>query len=148
MSWEAAFELVAEELQNLESPTRRRLQVRALQTSLAQATKQDVAVVHITPLVKVGATWTSVPHDIVDIVLFKTSPTSTLNLLDAGQRNSLGALHRELRQDPRCHGTGATRIRGLQRPGPGVDGLPDRGPAARARRRPAGPGSRTHRFRT
>ncbi|MCB8808907.1 CbbBc protein, partial [Escherichia coli] len=49
-------------------------------TALSEATKRGAAVVHINPLVEAGATRTIVPHDIVDMALFKTSSTSTLNL--------------------------------------------------------------------
>lgn len=49
-------------------------------TALSEATKRGAQVVHINPLVEAGATRTIVPHDIVDMALFKTSSTSTSNL--------------------------------------------------------------------
>lgn len=49
-------------------------------TALSEATKRGAQVVHINPLVEAGATRTIVPHDILDMALFKSSSTSTSNL--------------------------------------------------------------------
>ena len=49
-------------------------------TSLAAAYRRGAAVVHINPLVEAAATRTIVPHDFVDMALFKPTRTSTLNL--------------------------------------------------------------------
>ncbi|WP_285727209.1 FdhF/YdeP family oxidoreductase [Psychromicrobium xiongbiense] len=49
-------------------------------TALSEACKRGAQVVHINPLIEAGATRTIVPHDIVDMALFKTTPTSTMNL--------------------------------------------------------------------
>ncbi len=49
-------------------------------TYLAEAHKRDAAIVHINPLVEAAATRTIVPHEFVDMALFKSTPTSTLNI--------------------------------------------------------------------
>lgn len=49
-------------------------------TALSEATKRGAHVVHINPLIEAGATRTIVPHDIMDMALFKTTSTSTSNL--------------------------------------------------------------------
>lgn len=49
-------------------------------TSLAKARRRGAALVHINPLIEAGATRTIVPHEIVDMALFRTTATSTLNI--------------------------------------------------------------------
>ncbi|MEV6104226.1 FdhF/YdeP family oxidoreductase [Streptomyces sp. NPDC051940] len=49
-------------------------------TALAEADKRGAQIVHINPLVEAAATRTIVPHDFLDMALFKTTRTSTLNL--------------------------------------------------------------------
>ncbi|MDQ0990579.1 FdhF/YdeP family oxidoreductase [Streptomyces sp. V3I7] len=49
-------------------------------TSLAEAYKRGAQVVHINPIVEAAATRTIIPHDFVDMALFRSTPTSTLNL--------------------------------------------------------------------
>ncbi len=49
-------------------------------TSLAEAVHRGAQVVHVNPLIEAGATRTIVPHDFVDMALFKTTDTSTMNL--------------------------------------------------------------------
>ncbi|MYQ49708.1 molybdopterin-dependent oxidoreductase, partial [Streptomyces sp. SID4985] len=49
-------------------------------TSLAEAYKRGAQIVHINPLVEAAARRTIIPHDFVDMALFKSTPTSTLNL--------------------------------------------------------------------
>lgn len=49
-------------------------------TYLADAYRRGAAVVHVNPLVEAAATRTIVPHEIVDMALFKATPTSTLNV--------------------------------------------------------------------
>ncbi|MER5407593.1 FdhF/YdeP family oxidoreductase [Streptomyces sp. NPDC002769] len=49
-------------------------------TALAEAYRRGAQIVHINPLVEAAATRTIVPHDITDMVLFKSTRTSTLNL--------------------------------------------------------------------
>ncbi|TDW86500.1 FdhF/YdeP family oxidoreductase [Kribbella sp. VKM Ac-2566] len=49
-------------------------------TALSDAYRRGAQVVHINPLVEAAARRTIVPHEIVDMALFKSTPTSTLNL--------------------------------------------------------------------
>ncbi|MFJ3216663.1 FdhF/YdeP family oxidoreductase [Kitasatospora sp. NPDC086801] len=49
-------------------------------TALADAHRRGAQIVHVNPLVEAAATRTIVPHDFVDMALFKTTKTSTLNL--------------------------------------------------------------------
>ncbi|MEV4262488.1 FdhF/YdeP family oxidoreductase [Kribbella sp. NPDC049584] len=49
-------------------------------TALSDAYRRGAQIVHINPLVEAAATRTIVPHEVVDMALFKATPTSTLNL--------------------------------------------------------------------
>ncbi len=49
-------------------------------TALAEAYRRGAQIVHVNPLVEAAATRTIVPHDVLDMALFKTTRTSTLNL--------------------------------------------------------------------
>lgn len=49
-------------------------------TALSEAHRRGAQIVHINPLVEAAATRTIVPHDFMDMALFKSTPTSTLNL--------------------------------------------------------------------
>ncbi|MDI3385019.1 FdhF/YdeP family oxidoreductase [Streptomyces sp. B-S-A8] len=49
-------------------------------TALAEAHHRGAQIVHVNPLVEAAATRTIVPHDFVDMAIFKTTRTSTLNL--------------------------------------------------------------------
>jgi len=49
-------------------------------TSLAAAVERGAQVVHVNPLIEVGATRTIIPHEIVDMAMFKATATSTDNL--------------------------------------------------------------------
>ncbi|MEV0262459.1 FdhF/YdeP family oxidoreductase [Streptomyces sp. NPDC050617] len=49
-------------------------------TALAEAHSRGARIVHINPLVEAAATRTIVPHDFTDMALFKSTPTSSLNL--------------------------------------------------------------------
>ncbi|MFJ4595670.1 MULTISPECIES: FdhF/YdeP family oxidoreductase [unclassified Kitasatospora] len=49
-------------------------------TALADAHLRGAQIVHINPLIEAAATRTIVPHDFVDMALFKSTKTSTLNL--------------------------------------------------------------------
>lgn len=49
-------------------------------TALAEAHRRGAQIVHVNPLVEAAATRTIVPHDFVDMALFKPTRTSTLNL--------------------------------------------------------------------
>jgi molybdopterin-dependent oxidoreductase alpha subunit len=50
-------------------------------TALADGVKQrGLKIVHINPLVEVAATRAITPHEILDMMLFRATPTSTLNL--------------------------------------------------------------------
>ncbi|BDH59029.1 FdhF/YdeP family oxidoreductase [Tsukamurella sp. PLM1] len=49
-------------------------------TALADATRRGAQVVHINPLVEAGATKTIVPHEMVDMALFKATSVSDLNM--------------------------------------------------------------------
>lgn len=49
-------------------------------TALAEAHRRGASIVHVNPLVEAAATRTIVPHDFVDMALFKPTRTSTLNL--------------------------------------------------------------------
>ncbi|MFF4346189.1 FdhF/YdeP family oxidoreductase [Streptomyces sp. NPDC001530] len=49
-------------------------------TALAEAYRRGAQIVHVNPLVEAAATRTIVPHEITDMALFKSTPTSTLNL--------------------------------------------------------------------
>lgn len=49
-------------------------------TSLAEAIDRGAQVVHVNPLREVAGTRTIVPHEIVDMATFHSTPTSTMNL--------------------------------------------------------------------
>ncbi|MDF0528722.1 FdhF/YdeP family oxidoreductase [Tsukamurella sp. 8F] len=49
-------------------------------TALADATRRGAQVVHINPLVEAGATKTIVPHEMVDMALFKATSVSDMNV--------------------------------------------------------------------
>ncbi|MGN0115888.1 MAG: FdhF/YdeP family oxidoreductase [Streptomyces albidoflavus] len=49
-------------------------------TALAEAYDRGAQIVHVNPLVEAAATRTIVPHDFLDMALFKSTRTSTLNL--------------------------------------------------------------------
>ncbi|OSC56049.1 formate dehydrogenase, partial [Streptomyces sp. 4F] len=49
-------------------------------TALAGAYDRGAQIVHVNPLVEAAATRTIVPHDFLDMALFKSTRTSTLNL--------------------------------------------------------------------
>lgn len=49
-------------------------------TALADATRRGAQVVHINPLVEAGATKTIVPHEMVDMALFKETSVSDMNI--------------------------------------------------------------------
>ncbi len=49
-------------------------------TTLAAAVDRGAQVVHVNPLIEAGATRTIVPHEIIDMATFHTTPTSTDNL--------------------------------------------------------------------
>ncbi|GAA1086389.1 FdhF/YdeP family oxidoreductase [Tsukamurella strandjordii] len=49
-------------------------------TALADATRRGAQVVHVNPLVEAGATKTIVPHEMVDMALFKSTSVSDMNL--------------------------------------------------------------------
>ncbi|MFF2847932.1 FdhF/YdeP family oxidoreductase [Streptomyces sp. NPDC058001] len=49
-------------------------------TALADAYRRGAQIVHVNPLIEAAATRTIVPHELVDMALFKSTPTSTLNL--------------------------------------------------------------------
>ncbi|MBX9692792.1 MAG: FdhF/YdeP family oxidoreductase, partial [Cyanobacteria bacterium] len=50
-------------------------------TALADGVKErDMKIVHINPLLEVAATKAITPHEIMDMLLFKSTPTSSLNL--------------------------------------------------------------------
>lgn len=49
-------------------------------TALADAHKRGAKVVHVNPLIEAAERNTIVPHDFVDMALFKATPTSALNL--------------------------------------------------------------------
>ncbi|MFC1437556.1 FdhF/YdeP family oxidoreductase [Streptacidiphilus sp. N1-10] len=49
-------------------------------TALADAYRRGAQIVHVNPLVEAAATRTIVPHEFVDMALFKSTRTSTLNL--------------------------------------------------------------------
>lgn len=49
-------------------------------TSLAEAHRRGAQIVHINPLVEPASRSTIVPHEFVDMALFKKTPTSTLDL--------------------------------------------------------------------
>lgn len=49
-------------------------------TSLAEAYRRGAQVIHINPLVEAAATRTIVPHEVLRMVAFRSTPTSTLNL--------------------------------------------------------------------
>ncbi|MGL3806679.1 FdhF/YdeP family oxidoreductase [Paeniglutamicibacter sp. R2-26] len=49
-------------------------------TSLAEAHRRGAQVVHINPMVEAAATRTIVPHDLLDMAIFRSTKTSTLNL--------------------------------------------------------------------
>ncbi|MFF0040184.1 FdhF/YdeP family oxidoreductase [Streptomyces mirabilis] len=49
-------------------------------TALAEAYRRGAQIVHVNPLIEAAATRTIVPHEFVDMALFKSTRTSTLNL--------------------------------------------------------------------
>jgi molybdopterin-dependent oxidoreductase alpha subunit len=49
-------------------------------TYLAKADRRGAAIVHINPLIEAAATRTIVPHEIADMALMRSTPTSTLNV--------------------------------------------------------------------
>ncbi|MET9328831.1 FdhF/YdeP family oxidoreductase [Tsukamurella sp. NPDC003166] len=49
-------------------------------TALADATRRGAQVVHVNPLVEAGATKTIVPHEMVDMALFKATSVSDMNI--------------------------------------------------------------------
>lgn len=49
-------------------------------TTLAKAYRRGAQIVHVNPVVEAGSTRTIVPHEVVDMALFRSTPTSTLNL--------------------------------------------------------------------
>ncbi|MFE6099336.1 FdhF/YdeP family oxidoreductase [Streptomyces laurentii] len=49
-------------------------------TALSEAYRRCARIVHVNPLVEAAATRTIVPHDFLDMALYKTTRTSTLNL--------------------------------------------------------------------
>ncbi|GAA2093965.1 FdhF/YdeP family oxidoreductase [Streptomyces albiaxialis] len=49
-------------------------------TALAEAHRRGASIVHINPLVEAAATRTIIPHDFVNMALFRSTPTSTLNV--------------------------------------------------------------------
>lgn len=49
-------------------------------TSLAKASRRGAALVHINPIVEAASTSTIVPHEIVNMGLFRATDTSTLNI--------------------------------------------------------------------
>jgi len=49
-------------------------------TSLAEAYQRGAAVIHINPIVEAAATRTIVPHELVDMALFRSTRTGTLNV--------------------------------------------------------------------
>ncbi|MFP5020824.1 FdhF/YdeP family oxidoreductase [Pseudonocardia phyllosphaerae] len=49
-------------------------------TALAEATRRGATIVHVNPLVEVGSTKTIVPHEMVDMALFKATKTSNMNV--------------------------------------------------------------------
>ncbi len=49
-------------------------------TALQEAYKKGTKIVHVNPLIEAGMTRTIVPHDFVDMAMFKATPTSSLNL--------------------------------------------------------------------
>lgn len=49
-------------------------------TALADATRRGAQVVHINPLVEIGSTKTIVPHEMVDMALFKSTSVSDMNI--------------------------------------------------------------------
>ncbi len=46
-----------------------------MMTALAEAYHRGAQIVHVNPLVEAGATRTIVPHDFMDMALFKATPT-------------------------------------------------------------------------
>jgi anaerobic selenocysteine-containing dehydrogenase len=72
-------------------------------TALAEAYRRGAQIVHVNPLVEAAATRTIVPHEFVDMALFKATRTSTLN---PGRSQGAGpavhrAPHHRLREVPR-----------------------------------------------
>lgn len=49
-------------------------------TALAEAQKRGAQIVHINPFIEAAETKTIVPHDILDMATFTTTPTSTMNV--------------------------------------------------------------------
>ncbi|OIK26309.1 FdhF/YdeP family oxidoreductase [Streptomyces malaysiense] len=96
-------------------------------TALAEAYRRGAQIVHVNPLVEAAATRTIVPHDFVDMALFKTTRTSTLNLQPriggdmALLRGMAKAVLEQSRTDPRAldrefidrHTTGFAEYRAL-----------------------------------
>jgi molybdopterin-dependent oxidoreductase alpha subunit len=49
-------------------------------TSLAEAYRRGASVVHVNPLIEAAARRTIVPHEILNMAMFRSTPTSTLNV--------------------------------------------------------------------
>ena len=49
-------------------------------TALAEAQRRGARIVHVNPLVEAGATRTIVPHEILDMALFNSTETSSMNI--------------------------------------------------------------------
>src|SRR3954447_3359621 len=49
-------------------------------TALSDAVKNGAQVVHVNPLIEAASKRTTVPHDFVDMALFRTHETGTLDL--------------------------------------------------------------------
>lgn len=77
-------------------------------TALADAYRRGAQIVHVNPLIEAAATRTIVPHDIPDMAMFRSTPTSTLNLQVriggdmALMRGIAKAVLEEARHDPKA----------------------------------------------
>lgn len=77
-------------------------------TALADAYRRGAQIVHVNPLVEAAATRTIVPHEMTDMALFKSTPTSTLNLQVRGGgdmallRGVAKAVLEDSRHDPKA----------------------------------------------
>ncbi|MGI8483699.1 MAG: FdhF/YdeP family oxidoreductase, partial [Thermomicrobiales bacterium] len=76
-------------------------------TYLAEAQKRGAAVVHINPLIEAASTRTIVPHEVVDMALFRATPTGTLNIQpriggDAALIRGMAKALLEMAQDDPC----------------------------------------------
>ncbi|MFC7220782.1 FdhF/YdeP family oxidoreductase [Streptomyces polyrhachis] len=49
-------------------------------TYLAEAYRRGAKIVHVNPLIEAGATETIIPHEIIDMITMRATPTSNLNL--------------------------------------------------------------------